>query len=73
VILYSHSWKDVKFLILLQGDRKVDENSMKQFFSDVYELYLKIQLNPFHEFNTPISSKLFDQKVRVLASRYLAK
>lgn len=63
---------DVKFLLLLQGDKKVDENNLKQFFSDVYELYLKIQLNPFYEANSQITNKQFDQKVRSLTAKYLS-
>jgi hypothetical protein len=40
------------------------------FFHDVHELYVKVLMNPFHEFNTPIASPLFDARVKVLGRKY---
>lgn len=63
---------DVKFLLLfVSNDKRIDESSLKSFFNDIHELYLKIQLNPFYEPNSQITNRTFDQKVRSLAARYL--
>ncbi|KAJ3430988.1 trafficking protein particle complex subunit 2-related [Anaeramoeba flamelloides] len=51
----------VKF-VLLTENKNVD--STKAFFNDVYELYLKVILNPFYKQNSPIVSPYFDKKVR---------
>jgi len=56
-----------KFLLL--QDFKQEDN-VKVFFSDVYELYLKVLLNPFYEVNTPITSSSFDLRVRALLKRH---
>eukprot|EP00808_Paulinella_micropora_P007237 g10463.t1 len=58
-----------KFM-LLHGP-KTDENSTKGFFTEVYELYLKILLNPFYEKNTMIQSSLFDLRVKQAGERHL--
>lgn len=48
-----------------------NEESIRQFFFDVYDLYVKTLLSPFYFVNQPITSPLFDQKVRLLARKYL--
>ena len=40
------------------------------FFNDVHELYVKVLMNPFHAFNAPIASQLFDARVKVLGRKY---
>mmetsp|Transcript_26235 Transcript_26235/g.39717 ORF Transcript_26235/g.39717 Transcript_26235/m.39717 type:complete len:141 (+) Transcript_26235:96-518(+) len=60
---------NIKFM-LLHGGRS--EDSIKNFFNDVYELYVKLSMNPFYRYDTPITSKSFDSRVRAVARRYLA-
>lgn len=48
-----------------------NEEPIRQFFFDVYDLYVKTLLSPFYFVNQPITSPVFDQKVRVLAKKYL--
>lgn len=48
-----------------------NEEPIRQFFFDVYDLYVKTLLSPFYFVNQPISSPVFDQKVRALAKKYL--
>jgi hypothetical protein len=58
----------VKFMLLHTG--KSDE-SVKNFFQDLYELYVKFAMNPFYQYDTPINSAAFDTRVRAIARRYL--
>lgn len=60
---------NIKFM-LLHGGRT--EDSIKNFFQDVYELYVKLSMNPFYKYDTPITSKTFDTRVRAVARRYLS-
>eukprot|EP01023_Acetabularia_acetabulum_P041655 TRINITY_DN4071_c0_g1_i1.p3 TRINITY_DN4071_c0_g1~~TRINITY_DN4071_c0_g1_i1.p3 ORF type:complete len:142 (-),score=5.26 TRINITY_DN4071_c0_g1_i1:497-922(-) len=59
----------IRFLLLHEGK---NEESMKTFFNEVYELYLRVMLNPFHSSTKKITSKKFDEKIRQLALRYLS-
>jgi len=58
----------IKFMLLHE---KKDEDGIKNFFAEVYELYLKILLNPFYNVNTPITSNQFDERVKGIAKRKL--
>ena len=59
-----------RFLIL--HDVKNDE-PIRVFFLEAYEIYLKCLMNPFYEKGQVIESKLFDSKMRALAKKYLEK
>eukprot|EP00877_Chromochloris_zofingiensis_P005283 jgi/Chrzof1/14756/Cz09g15020.t1 len=59
---------NARFLLLHDG--KNDE-AVRSFFTEVYELYLRVMLNPFHTPSTKITSKPFDQKIKMLAKRML--
>lgn len=48
-----------------------NEEPIRQFFFDVYDLYVKTLLSPFYTLNQTITSPIFDQKVRALAKKYL--
>lgn len=50
---------------------KNDDNSIKQFFSEAYDLYTKCLLNPFYSVNDAITSPDFDMRVKSLARKYL--
>ena len=58
----------MRFLLLHKGK---SDDSIKNFFNDVYEYYVKALLNPFIDKNTKISSKTFDAKVNNLMKRHL--
>lgn len=59
---------NTKFVLLHEG--KNDEG-IKLFFTDVWELYVKTLLNPFHTAQSSIRSQLFDVRVRASAKRHL--
>mmetsp|Transcript_19471 Transcript_19471/g.29989 ORF Transcript_19471/g.29989 Transcript_19471/m.29989 type:complete len:137 (-) Transcript_19471:170-580(-) len=59
----------IKFLVLHSGK---SEELLKNFFADVYELYVKLTMNPFYKYDSPIVSKAFDKRVRAVARRYLS-
>lgn len=50
---------------------KYDENSIKQFFMDANELYVKCLLNPFYSVNDAITSPDFDLRLKMIARKYL--
>lgn len=60
---------NIKFMLLHSGK---SEDSIKNFFTDVYELYVKLSMNPFYKYDTPITNKSFDSRVRSVARRYLS-
>ncbi|KAI8873608.1 trafficking protein particle complex protein 2 [Ramicandelaber brevisporus] len=47
------------------------EESIRLFFTDVHDIYVKAQMNPFFSTGTSIKSPAFDAKVRALARRHL--
>ena len=57
-------------MLLLHGGRPDD--SLRSFFMDVYETYVKYQMNPFAEYDKPIASKAFDSRVRASARKHLS-
>ncbi|THH14964.1 hypothetical protein EW146_g5443 [Bondarzewia mesenterica] len=59
---------NMKFILLHEA--KNDEG-IRSFFTDVWELYIKTMLNPFHTAHTPIRSAVFDTRVRASAKKYL--
>ncbi len=59
---------NVRFVLL--HDSKNDDG-IKAFFTEVHELYVKTLLNPFYEFNSNITSTVFDGKVLGMARRHL--
>ena len=58
----------VRFMLLHDGK---SEDTVRNFFEDVYEMYLKVLLNPFYRPNSAIESPDFDMRVRALGKRYL--
>ncbi|KAF2068366.1 hypothetical protein CYY_010309 [Polysphondylium violaceum] len=57
----------IKFMLLHE---KKDEDAIRNFFVEVHDLYLKILLNPFYAYNSPITSTAFDNKVKKLGTKY---
>jgi len=57
------------FLLLHEGRT---DDSIKNFFNDVYEVYTRYILNPLVERDKVISSKGFDTKVRAISRKHLS-
>lgn len=57
----------IKFLLLHDG--RGDE-VIRNFFKDVYEIYIKVMLNPFFISTAKITSSLFQQRVKALGRQY---
>ena len=58
----------IKFLLLHENK---NEEAIKQFFQEVFEIYLKKLLNPFYKPNSFIKCLNFDAKVKQLSKKYL--
>lgn len=59
---------NMKFVLLHEG--KNDEG-IRGFFAEVWELYVKTMMNPFHTAHSIIRSNVFDSRVRASARKYL--
>jgi len=59
---------NMKFILLHDGK---NDDGVKTFFTDVWELYVKTMMNPFHSAHTWIRSGVFDTKVRASAKKHL--
>jgi len=59
---------NMKFVLLHEAR---NDDGIKSFFHEVWELYVKTMLNPFHTAHTPIRSPVFDARVRASAKKYL--
>ena len=55
---------------LLQYDGRSEEG-VRNFFSEVHELYIKILRNPFYEYDAPITSPDFALRVQAAGRRHL--
>lgn len=51
----------IKFLLLHDGR---SDDSIRQFFRDVHEVFLKVMMNPFFSPRGPVKSTAFYQRVR---------
>lgn len=56
----------VRFLMLHDSR---NEDTLRTFFAEVHELYLKVLMNPFYELNSPITSPIFDSRVKTLGQK----
>ena len=50
-----------KFLLLHDGK---SEDAIKAFFNEVYDLFVKVVMNPFYETNSKITINSFEERVR---------
>lgn len=58
-------------MLLIHDAPRIDESSLKTFFSELYDLYCKFAMNPLYQHHTPIKSIVFDKKAQVLAKKFL--
>ncbi|AWU74101.1 uncharacterized protein C5L36_0A07040 [Pichia kudriavzevii] len=59
---------NTKFILISDS---IPTDNIRLFCMEINELYIKKSLSPFHEYNTPIRSKAFHQRVKHIASKYL--
>ena len=57
----------LKFVVL--HDVK-NEDGIKGFCQDIYEVYIKYLLNPFYNYNSTIKSEAFDRRVKAASKRF---
>ena len=58
--------------LMLLHERTISNNDgIKNFFGEIYELYVKNLLNPFYIPGSPIKSPQFREKVNHYAKKYL--
>jgi hypothetical protein len=68
LLVYAHVTAGGTRFVLLHDAR--NEESVRAFFADVHELYVKAALNPFHDADAPIECAAFDDRVRALGRKY---
>ncbi|KAL7461464.1 hypothetical protein ACHAXS_001881 [Conticribra weissflogii] len=59
---------NIKFMLLHGGK---GEEVVRSFFNEVYGYYVKLSMNPFYKYDTPITSLAFENRVRAAARAYL--
>ncbi|CAD5234665.1 unnamed protein product [Bursaphelenchus xylophilus] len=58
----------MRFIIL---HTQKNEENIRQFFQEIYEVYIKHSMNPFYIPDSPIKSRAFEEKVIFYARKYL--
>eukprot|EP00931_Biecheleriopsis_adriatica_P058593 TRINITY_DN34918_c0_g1_i2.p1 TRINITY_DN34918_c0_g1~~TRINITY_DN34918_c0_g1_i2.p1 ORF type:complete len:148 (+),score=41.83 TRINITY_DN34918_c0_g1_i2:45-488(+) len=56
--------------MMLLHKKKDDEASIRAFFADVHDLFIKAMLSPFQQPDRRIESPAFDQRVRAAAKKH---
>ena len=55
--------------MMMLHDARNEEN-IRDFFQEVYKLYVRVAMNPFYEPSSQIKSSAFDRKTRALAQKF---
>ena len=58
---------NAKFLLLHENHKQEDQ--IKQFFNEAFELYVKVVVNPFYDPEQRIAVPQFDDKIKRLAQK----
>lgn len=56
--------------LMLLHDGRTDD-AIRTFFAEVHEVYVKLLMNPFYAYDSPVISPAFDQRVKALARKLL--
>mmetsp|Transcript_2883 Transcript_2883/g.2706 ORF Transcript_2883/g.2706 Transcript_2883/m.2706 type:complete len:131 (-) Transcript_2883:39-431(-) len=59
---------NARFLLLHEGK---GEESIKNFFNEIYDLFVKVVMNPFYESNSKITLQSFEDRVKGAARKFL--
>lgn len=51
-------------------DNRNDEG-IKNFFNEIYEMYIKHSMNPFYTKDSAIKSPMFEKKAQMFGRKYL--
>lgn len=71
-IIYSDSIKTINLQSVIPAQvHDVQNDSIKNFFNEIYEIYIKTVLNPFYTIDSKIKSPQFQKKVEVAGKKYL--
>ncbi|CCF59318.1 hypothetical protein KAFR_0G02860 [Kazachstania africana CBS 2517] len=69
------TYSGMKFVMIhgtsTNTNEAIDDNNCRIFYQEVHELYIKTLMNPFYNASEPITSPIFDLRVRQLAKKYL--
>ncbi|XP_072040926.1 trafficking protein particle complex subunit 2-like [Amphiura filiformis] len=49
-----------------------NEDGIKNFFSELYEVFIKHSMNPFYEPSTQIKSSMFEKRAQYLSKKFLS-
>lgn len=60
----------MRFLLLHDGQSRGND-TIRSFFTDIYEAFVKAELNPFYVPNTPVTSIHFKRKAQQIAKKHL--
>ncbi|OAF65804.1 Trafficking protein particle complex subunit 2 [Intoshia linei] len=78
IVESSNGWLVYAFLtpsnhrfILL--NTQLNEESIRSLFIEIFDGFLKVTLNPFYQFNEPITNKEFDIRVKNCLKRFVLK
>ncbi|VDN53460.1 unnamed protein product [Dracunculus medinensis] len=58
----------MRFIVL---HNQKNDDGIRQFFQEIYEIYIKLSMNPFYTINSPINSQKFEQKAIFFGKKFL--